>query len=286
MAPSLIPSDRCVTIGSFARATGLSARTLRKYDALGVLRPSRVDPDTGYRYYEQAQYPRAVTIRLLRSLGISLREIAEMLDDDAAHGTRLLERQLARVQRRIASELHTVMRLESALSRGGVVRAYRCELRDVAAQPVLALHFTSTRAAIDDTLRVAVHRLERHARRHRLPVAGREIVVYDFDPFEDDDYIAEACLPLSAPGSGDDEIVARTLPACTAATTVHHGPDDDLQSAFASLLAWITAEGLRIVGPERERYLVDERDTDDPRELVTEVMWPVAAPGARVPPVA
>jgi effector-binding domain-containing protein len=276
MSPSLIPPDRRVTIGGFARATRISARTLRKYDALGILRPIDVDPDTGYRHYTLAQYPRAVTIRLLRTLGVSLRDIATILDDDAGRRTPLLEQQLARVQLRIDEERHTVMRLESALARGGVIHAYHCELREIASQPAVALHFTSPRETIDKTLEAVLRRLERHATRHRLPVTGREIVIYDFDPFEDDDYIADACLPLAAPATTAGDMRARTLPACTAAATVHHGPDDDLPSAYASLLTWIHDRDLRITGPQREIYVVDKRDSDDPRDYVTEVLWPVA----------
>jgi protein phosphatase len=40
-----------LTIGAFAKACRLSPKALRLYDELELLRPARVDPDTGYRYY-------------------------------------------------------------------------------------------------------------------------------------------------------------------------------------------------------------------------------------------
>ena len=43
------------SIGEFARLGGVSARTLRHYDEIGLLRPTTVDPDTGYRGYTAAQ---------------------------------------------------------------------------------------------------------------------------------------------------------------------------------------------------------------------------------------
>lgn len=46
-----------LTIGAFARVSRLSAKALRRYDEMGLLRPVRVDPFTGYRYYDEAQSP-------------------------------------------------------------------------------------------------------------------------------------------------------------------------------------------------------------------------------------
>jgi DNA-binding transcriptional MerR regulator len=282
MSPSPISPDVRLTIGRFARLTGLSARTLRKYDALGLFCPAVVDPDTGYRIYSLSQVPRAETIRLLRSLDVPLGEIAAILDsDDPEAAKHLLEHQLSRVEERIARDRHTVMRLESAVARGGALGAYHCELRDVAPQPVIALRITSPRDTVDPAIEKAVRALMAAARARDLVVTDREIIVYDFDPFVQDDYVADVCLPLSRSAVAGGDIHAFTLPGCIAALTVHRGPGEDLQSAYFSLLGWIVESNLRIVGHERERYLVDERDTADPREHVTEIMWPVEAPGHR-----
>jgi MerR-like DNA binding protein len=43
------------SIGEFARLGGVSVRTLRHYDEIGLLQPATVDPDTGYRGYSADQ---------------------------------------------------------------------------------------------------------------------------------------------------------------------------------------------------------------------------------------
>jgi DNA-binding transcriptional MerR regulator len=43
------------TIGDFARHGRVSVRMLRHYDPTGLLRPARVDPASGYRFYEASQ---------------------------------------------------------------------------------------------------------------------------------------------------------------------------------------------------------------------------------------
>ena len=74
-------TDGEVTIGEFARRSGLSLKALRLYDARGLLEPVRVDPASGYRYYDLGQLERARTISLLRRLEMPLGTIAEVLAD-------------------------------------------------------------------------------------------------------------------------------------------------------------------------------------------------------------
>ncbi|MET8167427.1 MerR family transcriptional regulator [Streptomyces sp. NPDC005329] len=77
---------RTLTIGAFARACRLSPKALRLYDELDLLRPARVDPDTGYRHYAVEQLEQARLVAWLRRLGMPLARIREVraLDDPAA----------------------------------------------------------------------------------------------------------------------------------------------------------------------------------------------------------
>ncbi|RAG84372.1 hypothetical protein DN069_17060 [Streptacidiphilus pinicola] len=67
--------DELLTIGAFARLSRLTPKALRLYDELGLLRPVRVDPASGYRYYEPAQLERARLVAWLRLLGMPLARI-------------------------------------------------------------------------------------------------------------------------------------------------------------------------------------------------------------------
>jgi DNA-binding transcriptional MerR regulator/predicted enzyme related to lactoylglutathione lyase len=90
-----------LSIGEFSVRTGLSIPALRHYDEVGLLRPARVDPGTGYRRYRLDQAPQAKLIRRLRSVELPIDQIRRALADqsgrDAAavlqlHRERLLER--------------------------------------------------------------------------------------------------------------------------------------------------------------------------------------------------
>ena len=68
-----------VTIGDFSRASHLSVKTLRHYHEVGLLEPSEVDPDNGYRYYSEDQIPLAQVIRRLRGLQMPVADVKSVL---------------------------------------------------------------------------------------------------------------------------------------------------------------------------------------------------------------
>ena len=68
-----------MTIGDFAARTRLSAKALRLYDRLGLLRPAQTDPVSGYRRYSADQVEAARLAGLLRRLGMPLAAIADVL---------------------------------------------------------------------------------------------------------------------------------------------------------------------------------------------------------------
>src|SRR6266700_7818548 len=65
-------------IGEFAELGGVSAKTLRFYDEIGLLRPASVDPRTGYRHYLPQQLEELASILALKNLGVSLARLREL----------------------------------------------------------------------------------------------------------------------------------------------------------------------------------------------------------------
>src|SRR5215471_12396144 len=69
------------SIGEFSKITGLTVKTLRFYHEQGLLTPSCIDDQTGYRFYDAGKVELARTITQLREIEFSLAEIAEILSD-------------------------------------------------------------------------------------------------------------------------------------------------------------------------------------------------------------
>ena len=105
------------SIAEVARMSGVTSRTLRHYDAIGLLRPAYVQP-SGQRFYETAELLRLQQILLLRELGIGLADIAAAIGSGPGtlaalrrHHTRLLAEQ-GRLARLAGTVARTITELE------------------------------------------------------------------------------------------------------------------------------------------------------------------------------
>jgi DNA-binding transcriptional MerR regulator len=99
------------SIVEVARMSGVSSRTLRHYDEIGLLPPAHIGTN-GYRYYEQAELLRLQQILLLRELDLGLAEIRSILDSqlDAVQALRSHHQRLLRERDRLGVVARTVAR--------------------------------------------------------------------------------------------------------------------------------------------------------------------------------
>ncbi|QWB26955.1 MULTISPECIES: HEAT repeat domain-containing protein [Streptomyces] len=97
-------------IGEVARRSGVSARMLRHYESLGLVRPTG-RTDAGYRAYSGDDIRRIFHIESLRSLGLSLREVGRALDDPGFRPAELVDDLVHRTRERIAAETELLTRL-------------------------------------------------------------------------------------------------------------------------------------------------------------------------------
>ena len=66
-------------IGETASLMGITTQTLRFYDKIGLVKPIKIDPRTGYRYYAYEQFHFIDRIKYLQSLGMPLDDIKEVM---------------------------------------------------------------------------------------------------------------------------------------------------------------------------------------------------------------
>ena len=81
------------TVKEVSRLTGVSVRTLHHYDAIDLLKPSRVT-EAGYRLYDDTALRRLQTILLFRELQFPLKEIREILDSPGFDPMEALQQQI------------------------------------------------------------------------------------------------------------------------------------------------------------------------------------------------
>ncbi|GAA2358270.1 MerR family transcriptional regulator [Catellatospora methionotrophica] len=260
-----------LTIGEFATLTHLSVRTLRRYHEAGLLEPATVDPVTGYRYYGPAQIPPAQVIHRLRELGVPLAEVKSILAtgdprrraDLIAGHLRRLESELDRTRAAVAS-LRQLLRPEpdelEVQVRAVPVRTVAAISAQVAADELLAW-YDGAMAELD----AAFPPGERTG-----PPGGQ----YANELFTDGAGAAMVFRPVREPRAAG-RIGAVELPAVELASTVHHGPHDDIDVTYGRLGAWVVRHALAVDGPIHETYTAGPRDTPVAGRWRTEIGWPV-----------
>jgi len=271
-------------IGTVARLAQVSVRTLRHYDDVGLLTPTKVDPDTGYRWYGPEQLARLHRILALRDLGVPLGEIAELLGNDVTveqlRGILLLRR--AEAHDRIAGEAERLARVEARLQQLEDTNMDDYEVIVKALEPirvVTASYEVAEVSAIGDALGVLYPRL--HAALARSNVEFREpsYALYEDTDDERTPFRVTAALPVPEGITiTDDGVETVDLAAVArAATTVVRGsPETCYQEGFQALQDWAERTGEQTLGLEREVYL----DCDGPRETWVTELQTILAPKA------
>jgi DNA-binding transcriptional MerR regulator len=271
-------------IGTVARLAQVSVRTLRHYDDIALLRPTRVDPDTGYRWYGPAEMARLHRILALRDLGVSLTEIGELLDEDVTpeqlRGILLLRR--AEAHERIAAEQERLARVEARIDElEGETVNHDVTIKVLEPVPVVAASEALTAGADPAEIGAVLGRL--YPRLHRVldnrGIAASAFSYALYDELDDDWQEERVTAALGVGGDvtvDDDGVRTAILPAARAATTIVRGaPEEVFAAGFAALRRWLDATGPVDVTQLREVYL----DCDGPRDTWTTELQAVLAEG-------
>ncbi|MBO0745571.1 MAG: MerR family transcriptional regulator, partial [Candidatus Dormibacteraeota bacterium] len=88
-------------IGEFASLVGLTVSALRFYDDAAVLKPVRVDQQSGYRYYSASQVVTGRLLRQLRAAGMPLALVREVLSTPPSRARRLIDEYRQQVEQRL-----------------------------------------------------------------------------------------------------------------------------------------------------------------------------------------
>jgi DNA-binding transcriptional MerR regulator len=131
------PPDALLTVGLLARRSGLTAKAIRHYDRIRLLRPALIDGATGYRLYRSDQVAEARLVHLLRSLDLPLDQVRTCVTawkngDDAAI-TRVIRQHGRRLDARVTRLRGALHRIEHLLAEGIEAAMSEQELPDGAA---------------------------------------------------------------------------------------------------------------------------------------------------------
>lgn len=264
------------TIGEMHKLFAVPVRTLRFYDEIGLLRPERVDPRTGYRYYSAGQFERLNTIKYLRALGVSLErirgffenrdtDVVELLLQEQLADTRRRLDELQRIERRIGRRLDDLRRARTAET--GVVLQKTL--------PARAIAFLRQEIPRGGDLETPLAELQSHIRQDAavflgkvgVSIARERLYARQFDRYtgiflfvEPEEQYGGPVLHLPA---------GEWLTVCYRGTHAHSAPSYEL------LLDEAARRGFELAEDSVEVTHIDAGFTSDETQYLTELQVPV-----------
>jgi DNA-binding transcriptional MerR regulator len=254
-------TEDLIPIGRFAQATRLSQKALRLYDENGLLRPVRVDEDSGYRYYDWRQARRARRIALLRQAGMSLAEIGHFLADPRPD---VLDAHRARLEAEHADRLEVLDFVRATTEEEPM---FEVTLKQTPEQRYVSR--TREHVPQEEVEEFVISSLRDLTAAHE-PSDAPFTIYHGLSPNGDDDAEptispVEVCLPTIA---GD-----RTLPAAEVAFTLARGEQcryPQIVAVYDAVWEWAKEHGREFAGPPREIYRFGPSE-----ERVFEIAWPL-----------
>jgi len=271
-------------IGEFSRIARVSARLLRYYDELGLLRPGVVDSSTGYRYYTSAQLQRLNRILVLRDLGLSLEQIGGVIDQEASADQlrAMLEVRRADAERALAEEGARLRQIEARISQldtGAGADLDDVLIRAEPARRIVSMRdtvasFFEARQMIGELARTLPKKLPRESLGQIIGIAHSA----EFEPDALDvelGFVVTGELPTALPTVGHRTLSVRDLPALDhLAACVRVGLPEHAHLVTGKIGRFVELNGYRLAGPSREVFLRPPR-ADRMEESVVEMQFPV-----------
>jgi DNA-binding transcriptional MerR regulator len=262
-------------IREFSTRSRLSGKALRLYDALGLLEPAFVDPQSGYRYYSPGQLERAQRISYLRQLEMPLPRIAELLELEGAMAARALEAYWREVEALHRDKRSLVQYLEQALEKKEIPM-FNIETRFVPEQKVATIerrvYVDKLPAFIDE----AMGNIYAGLGASGVQASGVPFVIYHGKVDNDSDGPVEVCVPFTGTLEPVGEVRVRVEPAHEEAFTTMKkkavdGPE--LMHGYDAVAAWMLERGRKCTLGSREVYWGDW-DKLAPEEPAFDIAYP------------
>lgn len=267
-------------IGEFARLCQVSVKTLRHYDALGLLQPFHIDPDTGYRLYDVDQLADMLRILALKDCGFALEEIEQIRGSRDTHAIEVLLRERVEAQQHlVAAEQARLQRLLARVdlsSPSSPHPPYDVVLKCTEPLTLVGVRqCIASRDAIETLVQDTLRRFERQA----LSFSGPTVHIYFSVEDEQLDLFVGAPV-IALPATLSSLCAERFSGGECVACVLHRGDYATISRAYLALHRWLATSGYSLAGPCREIYHRSALHTADSVSFLTEIQLPIQAADA------
>ncbi len=265
-------------IGDFSRLARVSIRMLRYYDELGILKPHYTDEITGYRFYSSTQIALVNRIQVLREMGFSLVEIAQLMEKEleSRQLKTLLENRKRVIEENIKSENEKLLRvctLIELINKEELGMNYDIAIKQIPEYKILSLRDTIKYYSEEGKLR---QELNDFIEENKIKSIFPYYTIYHDKGYKECDIDVEVSVCIQEDIQPTKRIKVRTLEEIKEMAVVFHkGPFEDMSLAFHALGKWMDANGYEGAGAVRAIYHKGHWCEKDPAKFLTEIQMPI-----------
>lgn len=269
-----------LSIGEFSNICKVSTKTLRYYAEIGLLEPSEVNPENGYRYYSIEQLETMLFINRLKAYSFSLDEIKTMLQSKELQDDNLylaFIKKKKEIEKKVSSFNHILTQLEddiACIQQGKSIMAYMedidVQLVDVPQMYLLAIRKDVQVDEYPAEYSKCYEKLFKRIAVDKLTMCGAPMVLFHSAEFSPSGLDTEFAIPVK-------EYVTGTRDFCPGLClkTVVRGAYSELSSVYAKQIEWAEKEGYQCTNALFEVYVTDPSQLADENDNITEVYYPV-----------
>jgi DNA-binding transcriptional MerR regulator len=268
------------TIGEAAEICGVSKKTLRYYDELGLIHPSQVSDTTGYRYYTRDTLLAVPIVKYYKQMGFTLNEMIDTLESHSS----VVQEELFNQKLLKLREQETVIRNSIAsteawrtLIREGRI-AHQNHISDMSVKYFPEdVHYAYLDQGFCYDYKDSIINFEwtQYLHDQQLEIVGPIILNYSSFKAKLDRTVARARIMQKTLQIPDDMAGKLSFGGFMALSCYHFGDFTELETRYRDMQIYADTHHYKLRGDAYERYVVDYWSTTDTNRFVTEIIFPL-----------
>lgn len=269
-----------LSIGEFSNICKVSTKTLRYYAEIGLLLPSEINPENGYRYYSVEQLETMLFINRLKTYKFSLEEIKTIVHSEEVQEEKLCL-QLMEKKKQMEKQMQEYSKMINQLNddilnlkQGKPIMSYMEQI-DVQLVEVPTMYLLSIRKMVQENEYPEEYgkcfgKLFRKIQQEKLTVVAPPMVLFHSAEYSPLGLDTEFAIPVKEYATG-----TRNFKPGLCLKTIVQGPYSNLASVYTKQREWAEKEGYECNNALYEVYVNDPSQVAEESELITEVYYPV-----------
>ncbi|MGL4695541.1 MerR family transcriptional regulator [Enterococcus larvae] len=266
-------------IGEFSKLSNTTVRTLRHYEKIGLMLPTTIDQQSGYRFYEANQIGTINKIKMLQQIGLSLETIKEIIEKQQAdilnYYYEIKENELQQEMEALQKKKEMIRQLQKQLKEGNNMEKYNVVLKTIPIRRVISVRKVIPTFQDEGILWGLLQEEVKNSGAKIVP-GTLGVSLYHDKEYKETDVDVEVQLEVDGDYKDGEAASFFEAPEYNIASVTFSGNFDQMPQISQALGAWIEANDYHVSGPMINISHVSPAQDPNPENWVTEASFVVS----------